>query len=180
MADRSRDKDKKPVFDAELPADEELEEEPDESAEDEAEDEDVEGEDVEGGDEDEGFEEAAPSRKKGGGAFAFSLRRGHKAEEEAGKRAILIGSVKETHERIHIDDRPSAIFALVCAVALLVLLGLPWLGNVLPKSAGPTLTPLVVPTGQATASSSASASIAVSPSPTVAPSASASASASTK
>lgn len=182
MADRSRDKDKKPVFDAELPADEELEEEPEESAETEgeAEGEDVEGEDVEGGiaytegDADEDFEESAPARKIGGGAFAFSFLRRRVAEEEVGRRDRQMGSVKEAHERVHIDDRPSAIFALICAATLLVLLALPWVGNIVPKSTGPTLTPLVVPTGapvaSSSASASASASIAISPSPIGSPS----------
>ena len=175
MADRSKDKDQKPIFDAELPKDEELDDESDESAEAEGAEVDAEGVDAEGDAEDEGFEEAAPSGKSGG-AFRFSLRRGRNAEDEATKRDDQIGSVRTAHERVHIDDRPSAVYALVCAVALLVMLALPWIGGAIPKAAGPTLTPLVVPTGHATptGNASASATIVVTPSPTAAASASAS------
>ena len=87
-----------------------------------------------------------------------------------------MGSVRGTHERVHIDDRPSAVYALLCAAALLGVLAFSWVGGVLPQSAGPTLTPLVVPTGQVTASPSAGASVTAAPSMTAAPTASPSAS----
>lgn len=68
------------------------------------------------------------------------------------------GSVRESHERVHIDDRPSAIFALLCAGLLIGVLAFAWIGGVLPKSAGPTIGPLVVPTYQASSSAAPSAS----------------------
>jgi hypothetical protein len=95
------------------------------------------------------------------------------------------GSVRESHDRVHIDDRPSALYALICAAALLGVIALSWLGGVIPKSQGPTAPPLVVPTFQATPSAGASASVSVAPSiaatptPTPTPAATPTASAST-
>jgi hypothetical protein len=52
------------------------------------------------------------------------------------------GSVRATHERVHIDDRASAVFALICAVGLVGIL----VGSVFvakwPAGAPPTLPPL--------------------------------------
>ncbi len=74
------------------------------------------------------------------------------------------GSVRESHERIHIDDRASAIFALLCAGALVGILAFSWLGGALPKATPPSLAPLLaVPTAHATPSAAASASLAPSP-----------------
>ena len=75
------------------------------------------------------------------------------------------GSVRESHERVHIDDRPSAIYALVCAGALLGVLAFTWVGGAIPQGTGPTLTPLVVPTSQPSAATSPAASVSVAPSP---------------
>ena len=77
------------------------------------------------------------------------------------------GSVRESHERVHIDDRPSAIFALLCAGLLIGVLAFAWVGGVLPKSVGPTIGPLVVPTYQASSSAAPSANVSpvVSPGP---------------
>jgi hypothetical protein len=170
MTDRDNDRDETPATDDDLAGDEEFEEEfeqtfeggagEDEAGEDEA------GEDEAGEDEAEGPAESAPS----GGRRRFGLGRGARAEEGVGTRQI--GSVRGTHERVHVDDRPSAVYALVCAAALLGVLAFSWLGGVLPQAAGPTLTPLVVPTSQATASPSGSAAPSTVASPTVTPSAS--------
>ena len=77
------------------------------------------------------------------------------------------GSVRESHERVHIDDRPSAIFALLCAGLLIGVLAFAWVGGVLPKPVGPTIGPLVVPTYQASSSAAPSANVSpvVSPAP---------------
>src|ERR1035437_7996443 len=107
-----------------------------------------------------------------GSGRRFGFGRGDRSAEREDRPHA--GSVRESHERVHIDDRPSAIYALLCAGALLGVLAFSWVGGVLPKSVGPTLTPLVVPTSQATVSSSASASLA----PSVSASASVGASAS--
>jgi hypothetical protein len=165
MTDRNTDRDKKPAYDTALPADEEFDEEPDESAEPEGEGEN-EGEYAEG--EGEYAEEGAVEAVPAGRGRRFGFGRAERVEEEAGRRPV--GSVRESHERVHVDDRPSAIYALVCACGLLLVLGVPWLGGLVPQAASPTLTPLVVPTGQPTVASSASPSIAVSPSPSPSPS----------
>jgi hypothetical protein len=172
MADRDKDRDKDPTYDTELPGDEEFAEEPEETTEgerkfiDDEADGEYEGEDAEN----EAL--AASAASDAHRRFGFRFGGGRHAEEEADRRQI--GSVRESHERVHIDDRPSAIYALLCAGALLGVLAFSWVGGVLPKSVGPTLTPLVVPTSQATVSSSASASLA----PSVSASASVGASAS--
>jgi hypothetical protein len=150
MADPTKDLDSKPLYDADLP-DEEPGEEPEESAEAQ-------------GDEDEGEYEAAAEAPRTG-RFGFGRNRG--AEQESERRPI--GSVRESHERVHIDDRPSAIYAILCAGALLGVLAVAWLSSVVPAAAVPTLAPLVVPTAQATPVSSAS--IVVTPSATAAPTA---------
>jgi hypothetical protein len=127
-----------------LPADEDLEESPEDFL-----------------DAEEEFEEepqAAPapsSRDRG--------RRG----EQAGPRQL--GSVREAHERVRVDDRLSALFALLAAAALFGALVLPWLGGYLPAPAQPTLTPLVVPTFQATPSPAASPSVTPVASPSATP-----------
>jgi hypothetical protein len=72
------------------------------------------------------------------------------------------GSVRESHERVHIDDRLSAAYALLVAIVLIGALAVALAGNWVPEPSVPTLAPLVVPTAQ----------VAPSPSPTVAPSAS--------
>ena len=82
---------------------------------------------------------------------------------EASRKSL--GSLRGTHERVHIDDRLTAIFAILCAVALIAVLILPWLGSYIPAPTAPTLTPLVVPTYQAMPAP-ASASVAPSATPT--------------
>ena len=155
MADQ--DADQKPIYDAELPDDEALDEAPDESTE-------AEGDEFEG--------EAAAGAASGAGSRRFGFGRGSRADEELEReRDKRQGSVRESHERVKIDDRPSAVYALICAGALLGVLAAAWLGGVLPQPAGPKLTPLSVPTAQATpvTSPSASASISVSPSTSASP-----------
>jgi hypothetical protein len=199
MADRGKDNDTKPVFDSDLPVDEEMDEESTEDAE-------LEGDEVEAGsdgdeleagegDENESNGEGGKAKKAltsagGAGAFHFSLGRGQKATGEGGKHQG--GSVRTSHERVHVDDRLSAIYVLVAVGGLIGILVLAWGGGMLPKNSGPTLAPLVVPTGKptptacitptpvatATPTLAASASASAKPTPTLAPSVAASASAS--
>jgi hypothetical protein len=164
MADRSTDRDKKPAS-ADVPGDEEFEEEPEDSAAAEGEFEGDESE-LEEGDEEAFAAATAPSKGR-----RFGFGRGERSEEPVEKRTTVTGSVRETHERIHIDDRPSAIYALLCAGALLGVLLLTWIGGALPPPAVPTLTPLVVPTGQPTPTPNASPSVTIAPTATPAPSA---------
>jgi hypothetical protein len=100
-------------------------------------------------------------------------RRG-RHDEEAPHR----GSLRESHERVHVDDRPSAIFAILAALALLGALAIGLVANWVPAPAVPTLTPLIVPTVQAqSAAPSATLTPTVAPTatPTAAPSVSAAA-----
>ena len=107
-----------------------------------------------------------------GSGRRFGFGRGDRsAEHEERPHA---GSVRESHERVHIDDRASAVFALVCAGVLIGLLAFSWLGGMLPKPVGPTLAPLVVPTAQASSSAAHSASVSPAVSPVVSPAPSAS------
>jgi hypothetical protein len=161
MTDRDKNRDETAPTDEELPGDEELDEESDQTFEtaDEA---------PEGETEYEGATGAAPS----GEHRRFGFGRGGHADEETDKRQI--GSVRGTHERVRIDDRASAVFALVCAVLLLAVLIVPMIAGALPQPVGPTLSPLVVPTGQAPASTSASPSASAAASVSIVPSASAS------
>ena len=69
--------------------------------------------DLEAGEE--GEAEAPLEPGKPGRRFGFSRSAAH---EEIHPQ----GSVKGTHERVHIDDRASALFALVCAVGLVAIL----------------------------------------------------------
>jgi hypothetical protein len=139
MADPTKDKDSKPLYDADLPADEEAEE-PEEL--DEA---------TEAGEDDDGEFEAAAAAPSAG-RFGFGRKSGGSTDEEKHP----IGSVRESHERVHINDAPSAIFALVCAAALIAVLAVAWFGTNLPAPNGPELTRLIVPTAEVVASSSAS------------------------
>lgn len=128
------------------------------------------GVDAEGDDESEFEEEEAEEAAAGAaGGRRFGFGRGRKSEELHEKH---LGGVQASHERVHIDDRASALFALICAGGLVGVLAFAWVGGVLPKPAAPSLAPLVVPTAKATASPSASPSIVVTPSPTAAPTAS--------
>ena len=110
-------------------------------------------------------EEETDEVPSAGSGRRFGFGRGdHSADHDEKHHA---GSVRESHERVHIDDRASAVFALLCAGILIGVLAFAWIGVQLPKSVGPTLAPLVVPTAQASSSAapSASASPVVSPAP---------------
>jgi len=151
MTDLDKDRDAQPATDEELPGDDEFEEEPEEYAETEAEQADREA------------EEAAPSGERR--RFGF----GHGRHAETPVERHVTGSVRESHERVHVDDRPSAIYALICAAALLGVLAFTWIGGAIPQGTGPTLTPLVVPTSQPTPSSSGAATPTPTPTATATP-----------
>jgi hypothetical protein len=140
-----KDRGTKPQPNEDLPADEDLEESPEEFVEAEEE-----------------FEEE-PQTTSAEAAPAATAR-GRRAEQ-AGPRQL--GSVREGHERVRIDDRLSALFALAAAALLIGVLVLPWAGGFLPAPAEPTLTPLVVPTYNATSTPAPSASVAPTATPTV-------------
>jgi hypothetical protein len=143
-----KDRGAKPQPNEILPADEDFEEEPEEFVE-----------------ADEEFEEEAEAPASAAAAPTSAERRTGRGAAETARRPL--GSVREAHERVHVDDRLSAAFALLCAVALLGVLLLPWLGSYLPAPAAPTLAPLVVPTFNATPVPSGAASLA--PSASAAP-----------
>ncbi|MGZ6265584.1 MAG: hypothetical protein ACXWN4_01580 [Candidatus Limnocylindrales bacterium] len=121
--------------------------------------------------EEEGRPEAAPSRRR------FGFGRGGQAGEETGHKGPT-GSVREAHERIHVDDRASAVYALLAAAFLFGLLVVALAGNYVPQPVPATAPPLVVPTFNGTLPPSAAPSVSVAPSaspvasPTPAPSAS--------
>jgi hypothetical protein len=79
------------------------------------------------------------------------------------------GSVRESHERVHVDDRASAIYALIAAFALIGILAIAFVGNFVPQAVAPSLPPLVVPTGQPTPSPAASSSASLAPSASTTP-----------
>jgi hypothetical protein len=68
----------------------------------------------------------------------FGFRREQQAEPETHAQ----GSVRATHERVHIDDRASGLFALVCAIGLIAILAGSYVLSVWPAGAAPTLPPL--------------------------------------
>jgi hypothetical protein len=124
--------------------------------------------------------------KPSGRRFGFGF--GRSADQEA---AHPQGSVRGTHERVHIDDRASAIFVLVAALGLVAILLGSYVAGIVPAGAAPTLpdlqlqtysappatpTPLTTPTPVSSASTSASASASATASPSTSPSASPSAS----
>lgn len=115
---------------------------------------------------------AAETAAAGAGGVAGASRRrfgvGRRQEEDSHGRSM--GSVRGAHERVHIDDRPSIIFALVCAFGLLGLLAFSYVGGLIPAAAVPTLTPLAVDTGHFTLAPTTSATLAPGASPTASPS----------
>ncbi len=70
------------------------------------------------------------------GGRRFGLRRNAEEEEHP------LGSVKATHERVHVDDRASALFALIAAFGLIAILITPLIVSALPAGPAPTLAPL--------------------------------------
>jgi hypothetical protein len=101
-------------------------------------------------------EEETDEVPSAGSGRRFGFGRGDRSVEREERHHA--GSVRESHERVHIDDRPSAIFALLCAGLLIGVLAFSWIGGVLPKPVAPTYPPLVVPTYQASSSAAASTS----------------------
>jgi hypothetical protein len=104
--------------------------------------------------------EAGPSR----GRFGFV--RPEREAEESGRR--VTGSVRESHERIHVDDRLSALFAVLAAGVLLLVLAMSVIANYVPQPTSPTLAPLVVPTAQVAPSTSPAARATAAPTATLA------------
>jgi len=104
-----------------------------------------------------------------GSGRRFGFGRGREEQHATGHHDEThhAGSLRESHERVHIDDRASAVFALLCAGILIGVLALAWVGGVVPKAAAPTLAPLVVPTAQAASSAAPSAAVSVAPSASV-------------
>jgi len=119
-------------------------------------------------DADEEFEEEPQAA-----AAAAPAERGRTGRTPTAAERRQLGSLRGSHERVHIDDRLSALFAVLAAIALVGVLILPWIGGYIPTPAGPTLTPLVLPTYHATPAPAATPSASVAP--TATPSASASA-----
>jgi hypothetical protein len=119
-------------------------------------------EESEESEEDEGRPEAAPSRRR------FGFGRGGQAGEETGHRGAT-GSVREAHERVHVDDRASAIYALLAAAFLFGLLAVAFAGNYVPQPALVSAPPLVVPTFNGTLPPSEAPSVSVAPSATPTP-----------
>ena len=150
-----------------VPGEEDFEEEPEE------------GEDTEGELSESDADEALAEDESAAGAAAaaagsrgrFGFGRGQGGDEHIRS----IGSVRGAHERVHIDDRPSAIFALVCAIGLIGLLAFSYIGGILPKGAAPTLADLknlatYVPPAGSNASLSTTPSVAPSAAPAASPS----------
>jgi hypothetical protein len=138
------------------PGEDEFEENPEEGFEDEGEPEES--------DEGEGRPAvgAPPGRR-------FGFGRGGQRAEDSGHRPT--GSVRE-HERVHVDDRASAIYALFAAAVLIGILALAFAGNYIPQAAEPSAPPLPsLPTfnGSLPPSAGPSVSIAPSASPVVTP-----------
>ncbi len=158
MSDRDQDQGEPLDLNGLEPGDDEFEETPEEGLEDEGEPQES--------DEDEDRPEAAPSRRR------FGFGRGGQAAEE-GEHHGPTGSVRESHERVHIDDRASAIYALFAAAVLLGVLAVALAGNYIPQAAEPTAPPIVVPTFNGTLPPSEAPSVSIEPSasPTPAPTA---------
>ncbi len=109
-------------------------------------------------------EEEARAEEREGGRFGRGRGgRGREAEQPA------LGSVRGAHERIKVDDRASAVFAVICAIGLVGILIGAVLAPYVPAIGGqPQLTPLnlqtfFVPTA------SPGASLSPAPSPTTTP-----------
>jgi hypothetical protein len=110
------------------------------------------------------------------GRFGRLFRRGPAEPAEQ-----PLGSVRESHERVRVDDRLSAIFAIVCALGLVGILAGGFLGQYVPSPAAPPLNtlgletfnaPSLTPSPSVSASPSASASASPTASPSASPTAS--------
>jgi hypothetical protein len=155
MSERDKDRDETPAGNGFEPGDEDFEEEPEEGFEGEGgTDESAEAEYRE--------EAEAPSRRR------FGWSRGTEEPEEGAARRP-VGSVRESHERVHIDDRLSIVYALLASGVLIGLLVLAMAAQFVPQPVAPSFPPLVVPTFQATPSPSAGPSASVSLAPSTSP-----------
>jgi hypothetical protein len=149
MSDRDKDPEEALSPNGLEPGDDEFEENPEEGFEGEGEPEES--------DEDEGRPPVgAPSGRR------FGFGRGGQQTEDGGHR--VTGSVRESHERVHVDDRASAIYALFAAAVLLGVLALAIAGNYVPQPTEPSAPPLVVPTFNGTLPPSAGPSVSIAPS----------------
>ncbi|HEX7495222.1 MAG TPA: hypothetical protein VF349_01180, partial [Candidatus Limnocylindrales bacterium] len=107
MSDRDKDPEEALSPNGLEPGEDEFEENPEEGFEGEGEPEES--------DEDEGRPPVgAPSGRR------FGFGRGGQRTEDSGHQ--VTGSVRESHERVHVDDRASAIYALFAAAVLLGVL----------------------------------------------------------
>ena len=109
---------------------------------------------------------AAAPKAQGGRRFGIFGRKAVVQDQHGISNAA--DSVRGAHaERVHIDDRASAIFALVCALGLVGVMGLSLLIAKMPKAAVPTMAPLQLESFSPLPTASGGASVA--PTPTVAP-----------
>src|SRR5664280_2503517 len=146
MSDRDQDPGETLLPNGLEPGEDEFEEMPEEGFEGEGEPEES--------DEDEG---RPPVGAPTGRRLGFG-RGGQHAEDGAHRPT---GSVRESHERVHVDDRASAIYALLAAVVLIGILALAFAGNYIPQAAEPSAPPLVVPTFNGTLPPSAGPSVSI-------------------
>jgi hypothetical protein len=149
MSDRDKDPEEELSPNGLVPGEDEFEENPEEGFEGEGEPEES--------DEDEGRPPVgAPTGRR------FGFGRGGQRAEDSGHRPTA--SVRE-HERVHIDDRASAIYALFAAAVLLGVLALALAGNYIPQPTEPSAPPLPsLPTFNATLPPSAGPSVSIAPS----------------
>jgi len=150
MSDRDKDPEEALSPNGLEPGEDEFEENPEEGFEGEGE--------PEASDEDEGRPPVgAPSGRR------FGFGRGGERTDDSGHR--VTGSVRESHERVHVDDRASAIYALFAAAVLLGVLAFAIAGNYIPQAAQPSAPPLPsLPTFSGTLPPSAGPSVSIAPS----------------
>jgi hypothetical protein len=150
MSDRDKDPEEELSPNGLEPGEDEFEETPEEGFE-------GEGEPEESG-EDEGRPPVgAPSGRR------FGFGRGGQRTEDSGHQ--VTGSVRESHERVHVDDRASAFYALFAAAVLLGVLAFAIAGNYIPQPTQPSAPPLPsLPTFSGTLPPSAGPSVSIAPS----------------
>ena len=150
MSDRDKDPEEELSPNGLVPGEDEFEENPEEGFEGEGEPEES--------DEDEGRPPVgAPTGRR------FGFGRGGQRTEDGGHQ--VTGSVRESHERVHVDDRASAIYALFAAAVLFGVLALAIAGNYVPQPTEPSAPPLPsLPTFSGTLPPSAGPSVSIAPS----------------
>lgn len=108
-------------------------------------------------------EEARAEQREGGRFGRIRGGKGREAEQPA------LGSLRGAHERIHVDDRASAVFAVVCAIGMVAILVGAFLAPYVPSiGSAPQLTPLNLQTFNVP-STAPSTSLSPAPSPTATP-----------